>query len=148
MEVQEGLARVPWRTGALHLLSARAWNCFLMGFSATWPPPRPVRRPSGEILPAEVRANQSATQPQRTTLGPANATDLRLCSVDRPTLGGTRSRQGYRLIPKLPRARWNQRPPILSRLRKWLSVMRRGPLTPSGRFIYSSHIHSRLTPLK
>lgn len=108
MEVQKGLARVPWRTGALHLLSARAWNCFLMGFSATWPPP--VRRPSGEIVPAEGRANQPATQPQRTTLGPANATDLRLCSVDRPTLGGTRSRQGCGLIPQPPRARRNQRP--------------------------------------
>lgn len=61
MEVQKGLARVPWRAGALHLLSARAWNCCLMGFSALWPPLS--QHPSGGLPCAQQRASHSATQP-------------------------------------------------------------------------------------
>lgn len=47
----EVLASVPWRAAALHLLSARAWNCRLMGFSAPWPPPS--QHPSGGLPPAQ-----------------------------------------------------------------------------------------------
>ena len=79
MEVQKGLAYVPWRVGALHLLSARAWNCCLMGFSALWPPLS--QHPSGGLPCAQWRASHSATQPWRTTRGPANATDLRLAAL-------------------------------------------------------------------
>lgn len=57
MEVRKGLARVPWRAGALHLLSARAWNCCLMGFSALWPPLS--QHPSGGLPCAQRRAGQS-----------------------------------------------------------------------------------------
>lgn len=55
------LASVPWRAGALHLLSARAWNCRLMGFSAPWPPLS--QHPSGGLPRAPRRASHSATQP-------------------------------------------------------------------------------------
>lgn len=61
MEVQKGLACVPWCAGALHLLSARGWNCCLMGFSALWPPLS--QHPSGGLPCAQQRASHSATQP-------------------------------------------------------------------------------------
>lgn len=55
----EVLASVPWRAAALHLLSARAWNCRLMGFSAPWPPPFPA----SIWRAAAWRASRSATRP-------------------------------------------------------------------------------------